>query len=78
MSVTRTISSNAIAIRLNAGTSASGARITRTINLSGLKESAFTSSDDEAVIAIVNALLPCLSYGLYDIVHTAKSTLEED
>ena len=78
MAVTAETQSNRVSLKLNMGTSDTGTIVTATQSISGLKKSAWTSADNTAVYAIINALMPLMGYSLYKVVHTEAKYLEEE
>ena len=75
MAVTTTQTRVAVSIKLNAGTSDEGKRITKSVNLGTLKTNAF---DSQKAYNIVNLLMPCMSYSLYQVQNTVTNVLEEE
>ena len=75
MAVTTTQTKVACSLKLNAGTTETGARITKSVSLGSMKVNAF---DAQKAYNIVNLLLPCLSYGLYQVQNTVTNVLDED
>lgn len=76
-SVTETITKNAIQVKLNNGSSASGTVLTVNAGFPTLNTDT-TTYDAEKVINIVEALMPCLSKSVYAVQRTATSSLNVD
>ena len=64
-----------VAVKLNNGTTISGAVKTTSVNLGSLNKAAFNA---DKVINIVNALSPCLDHSLYSVEKTEVSELSEE
>lgn len=78
MAITSTIESNAVTIKLNAGVGSDGQRILKNLNLTGIKSTAFSQEDKQKLYNIVTALMPLLTYSLYNVTLTQKETIEEE
>ena len=78
MAVTSTLVRNSVFLKLNAGTLESGAPIIKTVSLGSLKSSTFNSSDNQKVQNIVDALMPCLAYSLYQTQHLVLNIIDEE
>ena len=64
-----------VAMKLNNGTTTTGAAKTVSVNLGSLNKSAF---DANKVINIVNALCPCFDRTLHSLEKTEVSELSEE
>lgn len=78
MAITSKTESNSVSLKLNAGTTSEGKTISRTLNITGLKSTAFTNEDKQKIYNIVNAIMPLMSYSLISTVFTSRETLEEE
>ena len=75
MSVTSTTKKVAVSLKLNNGTTTTGAIKTVSVNLGSLNKAAF---DAQKAINIVNVLGTCLERSVYSITKTEVSELSED
>ena len=75
MAVTSNIDNVTAAIKLNAGTQSDGTRITKTVNIAGIKKSAFSNEDKQKLMNIVNALGIMLRYSIFNVVLTTKENV---
>lgn len=78
MAITSTTESNNVSLKLNSGTTSQGTAIVKTLNITGLKSTAFTNEDKQKIYNIVNAIMPLMSYSLISTVFTSRETLEEE
>ena len=75
MSVTTECKKISVAMKLNDGTTTTGAVKTVSLNLGSLNKAAF---DADKVVNIVNALTPCFDRRLHTLEKTEVSELYED
>lgn len=75
MAVITTQKRVSVSIKLNAGESETGIIQTKSVSLGSLKTNAF---DAQKVYNIVNLLIPCLAYNLYQVQNTVTNLLEEE
>ena len=75
MAVTTTQKRVSVSIKLDFGTSDTGARVTKSVSLGSLKTNAF---DAQKAYNIVNLLVPCLAYGLYQVQNTVTNVIDEE
>ena len=75
MAVVATQTKVACSLKLNAGSTDTGARITKSVSLGSMKVNAF---DAQKAYNIVNLLVPCLAYGLYQVQNTVTNVIDEE
>lgn len=78
MAVETKVISNSAALKLNSGTSASGTMKTVTVNLTGIKTSAFSEQDKEKVMNIADAFENVFEYPVIEVRLTTKQLFDED
>lgn len=78
MAVVATPSSNRVTVKLNIGMSESGATLTSSQALSGIKKTAWTSADDTKAYAIANLMRAVLQYPVYSVERSSTNTLDEE
>lgn len=72
MAITETALKDAVSMKLNNGTDASGNIKTVSVSIGSLSTASY---DNSKAMAVVNAISPCLSKGVYEVRHTKETTL---
>lgn len=78
MAVLQTTKNNRVSLKLNNGTSETGAIITISLALSGLKKTAWNAEDNTRAMNIVNAARAVLGYAVYRVERSETFDLDEE